>query len=61
MNHVQLEALRMIAAHMAGSAVQDWQWIGEYMSQRMFGITEERAKKYAKRHDGIAKQMEQTS
>lgn len=61
MNHAQLQALRMIAAHMAGSDVQDWQWIGEYMSQRMFGITEKRAKGYAKSHGGTASQMEKIS
>lgn len=36
----------------------DWQWIGPYMSQRMFGITEARAKAYAARHGGIASKMQ---
>lgn len=35
----------------------DWQWIGPHMSQRMFGITEARAKDYAERHGGSATQM----
>ena len=35
----------------------DWQWIGQYMSQRMFGITEQRAKEYAERHGGVASKM----
>lgn len=36
----------------------DWQWIGVHMSQRMFGITESRAKAYAERHGGVARKME---
>jgi hypothetical protein len=32
----------------------NWQWIGPHMSQRMFGITEARAKAYAERHGGTA-------
>jgi len=34
-----------------------WQWIGPHMSQRMFGITETRAKAYAERHGGVAREM----
>lgn len=34
-----------------------WQWIGPHMSQRMFGITEARAKQYAERFGGIAKKI----
>ncbi len=34
-----------------------WQWIGPHMSQRMFGITESRAKAYAERHGGVASKM----
>lgn len=34
-----------------------WQWIGPHLSQRMFGITEQRAKAYALRHGGEAKEM----
>ena len=57
MNHANLEAFRAIAASMQ-SEPTDWQWIGQHMSQRMFGITETRAKAYADRHGGIAKKME---
>ena len=42
---------------MAGPEPQNWQWIGPYMSQRMFGITEKRAKEYAARHGGEAMKM----
>lgn len=37
----------------------NWQWVGKYMSQRMFGITETRAKEYAARHGGTASKMEE--
>lgn len=57
MNDAQLQAFRNIAATMAG-APTNWQWIGRHMSQRMFGITEARAKEYAARHGGEAKAME---
>ena len=51
-----LEAFRTIAAAMA-TAPQDWQWVGPHMSQRMFGITRERAEAYAQRHGGDARPM----
>ena len=51
-----LNAFRTIAANMLGTT--DWQWIGPHMSQRMFGISQERAENYAKRHGGEAKPME---
>ena len=35
----------------------DWEWIGEHLSQRMFGISEQRAKAYAARHGGVARKM----
>ncbi len=57
MNNATLQAFREIAAAMSGPAPQDWQWIGAWPSQRMFGITEERAKRFAQRHGGEAKQM----
>jgi hypothetical protein len=57
MNDTQLQAFRNIAASMQGNAPQDWQWIGKYMSQRMFGISEQRAKEYAQRYGGEAKRM----
>ena len=52
----QLEAFRQIAAAMSPNA--DWEWVGQYMSQRMFGITEARAKDYAARFGGNARKME---
>lgn len=58
MNEATLIAFRAIAETMAGNDPQDWQWIGKHMSQRMFGITEARAKDYAKRHGGEAQKME---
>ena len=57
MKHANLEAFRAIAASMQ-SEPTDWQWIGQHMSQRMFGITEARAKAYADRHGGTAKKIE---
>jgi hypothetical protein len=57
MNHAVLEHFRAIAAAMQ-SEPTDWQWIGQHMSQRCFGITETRAKAYSERHGGIAKKME---
>lgn len=36
----------------------DWQWVGPHLSQRMFGITEARAKAYAERHGGTARKMD---
>lgn len=57
MNDATLTGFRMIADVMAGPEPRDWQWIGPHMSQRMFGITERRAKEYAKRHGGEAKLM----
>ena len=56
MNQTQLQTFRNIAAQMAGSPT-NWQWIGLHMSQRMFNITEERAKQYATRFGGTAKQV----
>jgi len=57
MNHANLEAFRAISAAMQ-SEPTDWQWIGQHMSQRMFGITETRARAYADRHGGTAKKIE---
>lgn len=58
MNDAQLQAFRDIADAMRGAEPADWQWIGRHMSQRMFGITERRAKEYAERHGGKAERME---
>ena len=57
MNNAQLQAFRQIAADMQ-PAEQNWQWVGKWMSQRMFGISEQRAKEYAARFGGEAKKME---
>lgn len=56
MNDAALQGFRNIADAMLGK--QDWQWIGPHMSQRMFGISEQRAKDYAKRHGGEARPMD---
>lgn len=58
MNDTALAYFREIAAAMAGPEPRDWQWIGPHMSQRMFGITEARARAYAARHGGEARKME---
>ena len=57
MNEATLQGFRMMAEAMQTEST-DWQWTGPYMSQRMFGITEKRAKDYAQRFGGIAKKME---
>lgn len=56
MNNATLIAFRQIAEAMQ-TAATDWQWIGPHMSQRMFGITEQRARDYAARHGGEARKM----
>jgi len=58
MNTAALAEFRRLADALAGPEPQDWEWIGQHMSQRMFGITEQRAKAYAARHGGQARQME---
>jgi len=57
MTDATLREFRAIAEAME-SEPTDWQWIGPHMSQRMFGITEARAKAYALRHGGTARKME---
>jgi hypothetical protein len=55
-NAAALDAFRQI--HEAAQiAPCDWQWIGPHMSQRMFGITRERAEAFAARHGGEARPM----
>ena len=56
MNAATLEMFRALATAMQPAA-QDWQWIGVHMSQRMFGITRERAEQYAAKHGGVAEPM----
>lgn len=58
MNDATLSYFRSLADAMQGDAPQTWQWIGRHMSQRMFGITEARAKVYAAKHGGEAKRMD---
>ena len=58
MNDAQLSAFRQIAAAMQ-TATANWQWIGPHMSQRMFGITQEKAEAFAARHGGEAKPMQE--
>lgn len=58
MTEASLFEFRSLADAMLGSEPRNWQWIGQYMSQRMFGITEARAKDYAKRYGGTASKME---
>lgn len=55
MSTATLNAFRQIADAMLPD--QTWQWIGPHMSQRMFGISEQRAKEYAKAHGGVARKM----
>ena len=56
MNNAALDGFRMMAAAMADGPT-DWQWVGQFMSQRHFGITETRAKELAARHGGEARKM----
>jgi hypothetical protein len=60
MTETQLEAFRSLATAM-NPEPHDWQWIGPHMSQRMFGITEQRAREYAARHGGTARKLEPTA
>jgi len=54
MTEASLSHFRALADTLAGPEPRDWQWIGPHLSQRMFGITEQRAKAYAARHGGTA-------
>jgi hypothetical protein len=58
MQDAVLRHFRDLADTLAGPEPRDWQWIGPHMSQRMFGITEQRARDYAARHGGVAVQMQ---
>lgn len=55
MNDATLAGFRAIADAMFPPQDRTWQWIGPHLSQRMFGITEQRAKAYAARYGGEAK------
>lgn len=58
MNDATLNGFRMIADTMLGDK-RDWCWVGQWMSQRMFGISEARAKEYAAKHGGVAMMCEE--
>ncbi len=60
MNDATLHAFRQIAVAMAGDTPQTWEWVGPHASQRMFGITQERAEKFARQFGGVARRMEVT-
>ncbi len=60
MNDAVLQAFRDTADSMQTQPA-DWQWVGPHMSQRMFGITQERAEGYARSHGGKAEQMPEPS
>jgi hypothetical protein len=56
MNAATLEVFATIADTMRGESA-DWQWVGRWESQQMFGITESAAKAKAARFGGEASQM----
>jgi hypothetical protein len=60
MNDHVLNHFRSLAEEMTNPnrLPQDWEWQGQWMSQKMFGITERRAKDLEKRYGGVAKKME---
>ena len=60
MTDATLQAFRDVYAMMVTDP-QTWQWIGPHMSQRMFGISERRAKDYAARFGGTAEEMATTA
>lgn len=58
MNTTTLNEFRRLADALAGPEPRDWEWVGPHMSQRMFGITERRARDYVTWHGGSARRME---
>jgi hypothetical protein len=56
MNEAQIESFRALASAMSPDP-HDWEWIGKHLSQRMFGITEARAREYAERYGGEARSI----
>lgn len=56
MTDATLQSFRDLADMMEREP-RDWQWVGEHLSQRMFGITEKRARAYAERHGGTAEPL----
>lgn len=61
MTDATLTSFRALADAMAGPTPRDWQWIGPHLSQRMFGITAQRAQDYAERFGGHALPMDTPS
>jgi hypothetical protein len=61
MNEANLKCFRNISQLMINPTKQpeDWEWQGKWMSQRMVGITEQRAKEMASRYGGEAKKMQE--
>jgi len=57
MTDAALTEFRRLADALMGDEPRDWQWVGPHLSQRMFGITEQRARAYAERHGGEARKM----
>ena len=55
-NAAELALFRRLAREL-GVIDEGWQWIGPFMSQRMFGISEKRARDYAARYGGEASKM----
>lgn len=57
MTNADLKHFRELADLMRAESA-DWQWIGPHLSQRMFGITRERAEGFAARFGGAARPMD---
>lgn len=57
MTDATLEIFRAYAVAMRNGEPHDWQWIGPFMSQRHFGISERRAREYAAKFGGEARHM----
>lgn len=60
MNDATLDYFRSLADAMAGDTLRDWQYVGPYISQRYYGITEQKAKDLQARFGGDARQMTST-
>jgi len=56
MTDAALSHFRALADAMQ-TAPANWQWVGPYLSQRHFGITQAKAEAYAARHGGKAQPM----
>lgn len=61
MNDATLHAFRQMAETLQGPEPRDWQWVGQWESQRWFGITESRARGLAARFGGRAERMAPTA